>query len=237
MSTSMEIPPRGSRSVRPKLDGADPLMTVVTREVAFRSRQDVMRQGEVPRVAHLLLDGYGCRYRLLGDGRRQITAILVPGDLCDLEAVMRGRADYGVATFTHCVLGEISAEHVNDVDEIDPVLRRILWRQLLRDEAIAQEWMVVLGRRTARERLAHLLCELRERMRAVGLGQDDSYGFDLTQSDLADMLGLSVVHVNRTLQDLRHKGLVEFRSKLLRIIDPAALANMAGFDPAYLDAS
>ena len=193
-----------------------------------------MRQGDVPRAGHLMLKGYACRYRLLTDGRRQITAILVVGDLCDMDAVMRGRADCGVATLTPCVLGEIPADQVNDVDETDPVLRRVLWRQLLRNEAIAREWMVVLGRRTAKERLAHLLCELRERLRAVGRGQDDSYDLDLTQSDFADALGLSVVHLNRTLQDLRHSGLIEFRNKLLRIVDPMALADMAGFDPGYL---
>ena len=234
MSTSMEAPSGGGRSARPKLDGADSLRSLVTREVAFTSRQDVIRQGDTPRAVHLVLDGYGCRHRLLGDGRRQITAILVPGDLCDLEAVMRGRADHGVATLTPCVIGEISAEHVDDMDGLDPVLRRILWRQLLRDEAIAREWMVVLGRRTAKERLAHLLCELRHRMQAVGLGRDDSFGLDVTQADLADVLGLSVVHVNRTLQDLRQSGVIEFGRKLLRIVDPAALADMAGFDPRYL---
>ena len=234
MSTSMETLPGVGWSVRPKLDGADPLMNVVTREVALKARQEVMRQGEVPRAAHLMLKGYACRYRLLSDGRRQITAVLVVGDLCDLDAVMRGRADYGVATLTPCVLGEIPADSVNDVDETDPVLRRVLLHQLLRDKAIDNEWMVVLGIRTAKERLAHLLCELRERLRTIGHGQDDSYDLDLTQSDFADALGLSVVHVNRTLQDLRYSGLVEFKNKLLRIIDPMGLANIAGFDPAYL---
>ena len=235
MFTLMENSSGNIRSVFLKLDGADPLMNAVTREVAFRAHGNVVRQGDVPRAAHLILEGYACKFRLLRDGRRQITAILIPGDLCDLEALMRGRADCGVATLTPCVLGEIQANHVANVDGVDPVLRRILWRRLLRDEAVAREWTVVLGRRTARERLAHLLCEYRERMRMVGLGRDnDNYDLTLTQIDFADALGLSVVHVNRTVQDLRRRGLIEFGKKLLRIVDPEALARMAEFNPAYL---
>ncbi len=235
MSRMVDAAPEPNRAPRPKLDGADPVRRVVAREAVVERGQVVVRQGDMPRAAHLLLEGQTCRYRLLPDGRRQITAILIPGDVCDLEAVMRGRADYSVEALAPSVLGEIPAPHVDDPDGADPKVRRALWRQLLRDEAIAREWMVGMGRRSARERMAHFVCEMQERMRKVGLGDGDRFGLDLTQAALADVLGLSTVHVNRVLQEFRRDGLVEFSGRVMHVIDHAALAKLAVFEPAYLE--
>ena len=235
MSNSMDVAPEPGRAYRPKLDGADPLGRIVAREAVVRRGQVVVRQGDVPRAAHLLLEGQTCRYRLLPDGRRQITAILVPGDVCDLEALMRGRADYTGEALAPSVLGEIPTGSVDVPDGADPQVRRALWRQLLRDEAIAREWMVGMGRRSAKERLAHFVCEMRERWRKVGLGEGDRFALDLTQAEFADVLGLSTVHVNRTLQELRRDALIEFGKGVLHIVDYAALAEVAAFEPAYLE--
>ena len=200
----------------------------------MKPRSDVLRQGEVPAVAHVLLDGHTYRYRMLSDGRRQITAVLVPGDICDLEAVMRGRADYSVGALTKCVLGEIPAERITDLTTLSSEMIRALCRRLLRDDAISREWLVSMGRRSTLERVAHLLCELRVRLENVGLARPEGYDLDFTQVELADILGISTVHINRTLQQLRGTGLIQFSGGTVTILDLPTLETVAGFDPAYL---
>lgn len=219
---------------RSKLAGADALLKAVVREKPVKAGSDVLRHADVPKAAHVLLDGHAYRYTVLNDGRRQITAILVRGDVCDLGAVMRGRAEYSVGALTNCVLGEIPAEEIADPAALDREMTGALWRRLLRDEAISREWLVGMGRRTASERAAHLLCELRVRMDDAGLASDTTFEMEFTQSDLADVLGLSTVHVNRTLQELRRAGLIQTSNGRMTILDYAALAKMAGFDPTYL---
>ena len=222
------------RSLRPKLDDTETLLKAVVRERVVNPRSNVLCQGDVPRLAHILLDGHTCRYRLLSDGRRQITAILMPGDICDLEAVMRGRADYSVGALTRCVLGEIPTERVAISAGSDPEMTQALWRRLLRDQAIAREWLVGMGQRTALERVAYLLCELRFRLEGVGMASGAEFEMPLTQVELADALGLSPVHINRTLRELRTTGLIRLATGTLTILDISVLELVAGFDPAYL---
>lgn len=225
---------RSRRAPQPKLDGAEMLLKAVVREKSVHPQYDVLRQGDVPKMAHLLLDGHTYRYRMLPDGCRQITAVLVPGDVCDLEAVMRGRADYSVAALTDCVLGEIPTEQVADPTTLDAETARALWRLLLRDEAISREWLVSMGRRTALERCAHFLCELRVRLDHVDLASNAVFDMAFTQSELGDVLGLSAVHINRTLQELRRTGLIKLSGGTLTILDQHALEMAGGFDPTYL---
>lgn len=219
---------------RLKLDGAEALLKAVVHEKTVAPRSHVLRQGDVPTVAHVLLDGHTYRYRVLNDGRRQITAVLVPGDVCDLEAVMRGRADYSVGALTECVLGEIPAEQVAEPTTLGSEMTQALWRRLLRDEAISREWLVSMGCRTALERVAHFLCELRVRMEAAGLSSGTAFDMRFTQLDLADVLGMSAVHINRTLQQLRKTGLIELSRGTLTILDSYVLETVAGFDSVYL---
>ena len=222
------------RRLRSKLDGTEALLKAVVRERVMKPRSDVLRQGDVPKIAHVLLEGHTCRYRMLSDGRRQITAILVPGDVCDLEAVMRGRADYGVGTLTTCMLGEIPADRVSNPVGLDPEMTQALWRRLLRDEAISREWLVGMGRRTALERVAHLLCELWIRFEAAGVASGAEFAFPLSQVDLADALGLSAVHINRSIKELRGTGLIRLADGILTILDISALESAAKYDPTYL---
>lgn len=217
-----------------KLDGAEALLKAVVNTKAVEPRSNVLRQGDVPTVAHVLLEGHTYRYRLLKDGRRQITALLVPGDICDLEAVMRGRAEYSVTAMANCVLGEIPASAITDPTTADPELVWALWRRLLRDEAISREWLVNIGCRTALERVAHLICEYRLRLQAVGLTKGDAFKMQLTQAELADLLGLSTVHINRVLKQLRKTSLVDFSKSIMSVSNVPALEKLAGFDPAYL---
>lgn len=215
----------------------DPLLKIVVDEKVVKLRSEVLRQGAKPQFLHLLLDGHAYRYKILADGRRQIIAIMVPGDLCDLEAVMRGRAGYGIGLFTTCTVGKIPVDKVVAPVELDPEMVRALWGQSLRDDAIAREWMVSLGKRTAVERLAHLFCEMSMRLRLIGQYKDDRVNFHITQNDLADIVGLSKVHVNRTLQELRRTDLIELWGGKLKVIDGLGLRAVARFDPAYLESA
>ena len=217
-----------------KLDGAKPLLKAVVNSKAVGPGYQILLQGSVPTAAHVLLDGQAYRHRLLEDGRRQITAVLLPGDVCDLEAAMQGRADYSVSALTNCILGELPLNAVADPTTVDPELARALWRCLLRDQAIAREWLVNLGCRTAFERAAHLICEMRFRLQAAGLTEDNAFELRMTQGEMADLLGLSNVHVNRTLKELRETGLVEFSKSTVSILDVSALERLASFDPIYL---
>ena len=202
------------------------------RERAIPKQHDLLLPGSEPEVVHLLLAGHACRYRMLRDGRRQITAILVPGDLCDLGAILAVRAGYAVGTLTRCVVGEISLARSSVRD--NPDVAADLNQRLRRDEAIAREWIVSLGRRSAVERLAHLFCEITARLRAVGRLNGADCELPLTQTDLADAMGLSTVHVNRTLQELKARRVVEMRNRRLVIHDRDTLENLAMFDAGYL---
>ena len=221
-----------AEDTRAKLNAA--LLGAVVREKKAPPQKDLLRQGETPKVAHLLMAGHTCRYRMLGDGTRQITAILVPGDICDLEAALGGRANYGVAALTHCTVGEIPLQVIANPAANDSGFAEAVWRHLLRDEAIAREWLVGLGRRPALQRTAHLFCELRLRLQNVGLATDDAFDLRITQAELADVLGLSYVHVNRVLQDLRRSGLIRMSGGVLALLDVAKLERLADFDGAYL---
>ncbi len=223
-----------SRVALMRLGGVKPLLMTIVNTEAVRPGFHVLLQGDVPTAVHVLLDGQAYRYRRLEDGRRQIIAILVPGDICDLEAVMRGRADYGVATMTSCVFGELPVNTVADLTTIDPELAKALWRGLLRDQAVACEWLVNIGCRTALERVAHLICEFRLRLQAVGLTKGDAFRLQMTQAEIADLLGLSMVHVNRTLKRLRASGLVDYSKSIVSVLDVLALERVASFNPTYL---
>ena len=220
--------------LRPRLDRAEALLNAVVRERVARSRSDVLREGEVPTAAHVLLDDHPYRCRLLKDGRRQITALLVPGDVCDLDAVMRGQADDSVGALTNCVLGEIPTERVADPEKVGPEMTRALWRRLLRDGAISREWLVDIGRRDALGRVAHLLCVLRIRTEGIGLTKGAEFESRFTPWVLADVLGLSGVHTDRVLQQLRRTALIHLSGGTLPVRDVPVLEMVAGFDPAHL---
>ena len=234
MAPSAETARKPSRLNHPTLKEDDALTRAVKHERVLPPRSDVLRQGDIPKVAHVLLKGHTYRYRTLRDGRRQITAVLVPGDVCDLEAVMRGRADYGVGTLTACRLGEIPVDRLVDQDTVAPEMTQAVLRRLLRDEGIMRELTVSLGQRSALERLAHLFCELWMRMQGIGLARGDGFDLWITHPELADILGLSVIHTSRSLKQLRESGVAHFKEGTLTILDHAGLEKLAGFDPVYL---
>lgn len=200
----------------------------------FGPREDVIREGDSPRHVNLILEGHACRYKTLEDGRRQIVAFFVPGDLCDLHVFVLKRMDHSIGTLSPVRLAEIARDTVLDLTERHPRVTRALWWGALVDAAVSREWTVNVGQRTATERMAHLLCELFVRLRSVGLTNGDACELPIAQTDLADALGLSAVHTNRVLQELRGEGLIGLRGGTLTVPDLDALQAIALFDADYL---
>jgi len=195
---------------------------------------DIMFDGDSLESVILMLDGFACRYKHLDDGRRQITGYLVPGDLCDPYVFMLRKIDYSVATLCPALIAKVPRSKLVKILDEYPRIARALWWSALVDEGILREWVVSIGRRTALERTAHLICELYHRLQAVGLARNNRCEFPITQQDLADSLGLSAVHVNRTLQELRSKKLIVQRNHSLVMLDPEKLRDLALFKQSYL---
>jgi CRP-like cAMP-binding protein len=198
------------------------------------AHRPVMRAWEPVHESTLLLDGWTARAKDLEGGERQITEINLPGDFVDLHSFTLKMLDHDVIALTNCELVTVPHERLQEITVKFPHLTRLLWFSTNLDASIHREWMLSAGRRTALGRVAHLFCELLVRLQLTGLASDDSYDFPLTQVQLADCLGLTSVHVNRTLQDLRKRGIIELRDKRLRILDLPALKQAGEFDPCYL---
>jgi CRP-like cAMP-binding protein len=199
-----------------------------------RARTDIVADGSWPDELGLITEGFACRYKLLSDGRRQIMAFLIPGDICDLRALLTGKMDHAVAALDNCRIATISRQKIFDAMEKYPRIELALWRDTMLDAALYRQWLINLGRRAAHQRIAHLLCEIWMRLEAIGRAQDAAYELPITQSDLADAMGLSLVHVNKNLRRLREDGLITFRANEVRVHDWERLRSVSEFDPAYL---
>ena len=198
------------------------------------SRERIIDEGEEPHFVNIVLSGWACRYKLLPDGRRQIIALLLPGDMCDPYVFLLRTMDHALGALSPVTLAKVPAQAIRDLTADGPELAEALWWQMLEAAEIQREWIVSLGRRTAIERLAHLFCEISTRLGALGLVNGADCDMPLTQIDLADAMGISTVHVNRSLQELRASGLIELRGRRLTILDRQELVNLAMFNPAYL---
>ena len=197
-------------------------------------RTTLIREGEEPRGVYLVLDGIACRCKILPSGSRQILAYLLPGDICHLDMKILREMDYSIATISGCIIVDIPREVIDDLAQHNPRIMHALQWSALADESTLREWLVSMGRRNAVDQMAHLFCELLTRLRAIGRTLGDSYELPLTQEELGDALGLSVVHVNRILQALREERLVSFKGRRLTILDFERLKERAGFNPNYL---
>jgi CRP-like cAMP-binding protein len=210
------------------------LRGVFTQVRTYPSDRTVIEPGVDVTVSTLLLDGLMCRYRDLRNGQRQITGLHVPGDFLDLHSLTLKHLDHGILALTPCRAAIAPHERLIAITEDFPHLTRLFWFLTNLDAAIHREWAVSLGRRPAIARVAHLLCELKLRLGVVGLADAGGYPLALTQSELGECLGLTTVHVNRMLRELRERGLAEFRNGRVAIRDFDGLARVAEFDPAYL---
>lgn len=202
--------------------------------ITVEAKRTLIREGERPNDIYLFLEGWGYRYKLLPDGGRHILAYLIPGDLCDIHIFILKRMDHTLGALGPATVAVISKEKILEVMDKHPRIERALWWATLVDEAVLREWLVNIGTRDAYTRLAHLFCELWLRMREVALADDGSFSLPLTQEELGDTMGLTAVHVNRTLQKMRAEGLITLEKRKLTIHDPRALAAKAQFLPNYL---
>jgi CRP-like cAMP-binding protein len=194
----------------------------------------IIRKGQLLSESTLLLEGLMCRFKDLGAGERQITELHISGDFVDLHSFTLKKLDHSIMALTPCKIAKVPHERLARITEDFPHLTRVYWFTTNLDAAIHREWELSLGRRSAIARIASLFCELQARLALVGLADGNDYSLPLTQTDLAECLGLTQIHVNRTLKELRERQLVTFRSGKVRIPDLDRLADIAEFDPAYL---
>ena len=199
----------------------------------FAAREDIAREGDKQDRLSVILSGWACRYKQLEDGRRQILAFLLPGDMCDLDATLLAEMDHSMGALSTVSTAELTQEVVAALRERPRVEKALVWETLV-NAATQREWTVSIGQRNALERLSHLFCELFLRLRAVGLTDGDSCAFPITQVELGYATGLSNVHVNRTLQELRAAGLVVLKDRVLTLPRLPALMRAGLFNPNYL---
>lgn len=194
----------------------------------------IAREGDRPSRCCLVVDGFLFRAKTTDDGKRQILSFHVPGDIPDLQSLHLHVSDHDLVALNEATVGFIPHEALHALTRERPRITAALWRETLVDAAMFRDWIVNVGRRPAPKRMAHLLAELARRLEAVGLMKDDQAFLPLTQVHLADALGLTSVHVNRVLQELRKGGVVDLKDRVLRFSDAERLEQMGGFDPLYL---
>lgn len=204
------------------------------RVVNVGAKTEIIGEGVKPQFVKVLLRGWCCRQKALPNGKRQIVAILLPGDLCDYNIFILQRMDHSIVALTDVSYAQLTQEMMGELSGSSGRLAEALWWESLTRESIQREWALNLGQRTAFERVAHLMCELFVRQRALGIGNDDRVPFPMTQSDLSDATGMSNVHVNRTLQELRSRQLITLRNGELIVHNLGQLMGLAMFDPGYL---
>jgi len=195
---------------------------------------DLLVTGAVPKVAVVVLDGFLCRYTLRSSGARQVQGFYIPTDAPFLETLHLDYLDSSLATIAQSVVGLVSHMEIARLVERRPGLSALVWRESLIQAAAAREWLSRNSILSGPEAMAHLFCELFVRSRAAGHASESSCAMPATQEVLGQALGLTAVHVNRTLQLLRQDGLVDLRRGRLHIHDLAGLTRLAGFDPHYL---
>jgi CRP-like cAMP-binding protein len=207
---------------------------LVAQVVEVAADRTVIRHGEELNTSTLLLEGWMARAKDLRSGQRQLLELHVAGDFTDLHGFTLKRLEHDIISLTRCRMALVPHERLRAMTERFPHLTRLYWFATNIDAAVQREWTLSLGRRSALARMAHLFCELNVRLGIVGLAEADSYDFPLTQAELSECLGLTSVHVNRTLQELRRMKLVDLENRRVTIRDLGALKSVAEFDDAYL---
>jgi CRP-like cAMP-binding protein len=196
--------------------------------------QDIICEGDRPTESTLVLEGYTLRQQVLTEGDRQITAIHIPGDFVDLHSFLIKTMDHSITTLTPCRIAGVSHARLREISEQHPHLTRLLWLLTLIDAAIHRRWLTAMGRQSALAHTAHLLCEMYVRQKEILLTTDATFRMPLTQAKLADTLGLSAVHTNRVLRELREGGFVEWQGDRVTVKDWVGLKELAEFDSTYL---
>lgn len=198
----------------------------------YIAKQDMIREGDQPGPVFVILKGWACRYKILPSGTRQIMAFLLPGDACDLHIGMLTEMDHNLQALTACEVALIAGDRMEMLLEDHPAVARAMYKSQLIDEGILRAWIVSMGRRNSVERVAHLMCELY--LRSFAINGTDEVPFPISQIVLADALGMTPVHVNRILKELRMAGAMTLKRGNLLITDAVKLVRIAGFDENYL---
>jgi CRP-like cAMP-binding protein len=201
----------------------------------FEADEEIVREATRPTESCLVLEGFAARAHFFATGKRQLAAIHVAGDFVDLHSLLLKFMDHAVIALSRCRVAFVPHANLRAITESHPHLGRMLWLSTTIDGAIQRSWATSLGRRSVQQHLAHLICEVYTRLEWVEAARDLRFDFPVSQAELGDMLGLSIVHVNRTVRDLRATGLVNWRGHGIEIPDFDRLADFAEFDPAYLN--
>ncbi len=197
-------------------------------------RQEVVSDGDRPSHSCLLVEGIMHRYKILPEGTRQVLAYHIPGEIPDLLSVFLRTMDHSLGTVSACQVAFIPHSALIALMRERPDVAAAFWRETLIDAAVFREWIVNVGSRPARHRIAHLFCELFDRLRIVGMADESGFVLPLTQSEIGEATGLSAVHVNRSMQELRADGLIGTDGRFLRMLDWARLTRVAGYERRYL---
>jgi CRP-like cAMP-binding protein len=200
----------------------------------LRADQDIVREGDQPNQCCVVIEGFQCRYKMLRDGERQIMSLHVPGDIPDLQSLFLATMDHSLGTMTPGRVAFITHDALRELIRSQPGVAERLWRETLIDAAIFREWITNVGSRDAYTRIAHLICEMFVRLRSVGLAEGRTFDFPITQTEIADATGLSTVHVNRSIQQIRADGLLSIDRGVCTIHDLDGLKEAGMFDPNYL---
>ncbi len=233
--TVLDAMVRKLRQWRP-LDAGDQaaLRALPHRLIKFRPHEYIVREGDTLQGTCLMLSGFSFRHKVAGNGGRQIFSIHMEGDLAGLQNALLGTADHNLQAMDHVEVAMIPVEAIQDIAFNRPAVGRAMWHETLVEGSIFREWTLNIGRRDARTRAAHMLCEFAVRLEAAGLGERCNYELPMTQEQLADALGLTSVHTNRTLMGLGKEGLIARNQRAVQIVDWQRLTKVGDFDPAYL---
>lgn len=215
-------------------DDRDAILNLPHKVKKLGAHQYIVRDGEKPTHSCLLLSGFAFRHKVSGDGGRQIMSIHMKGDVVDLQNSLLRRSDHNVQALTNIEVAFMPVEAVQSLAFDRPTVGRAMWYETLVDASIFREWTLNVGRRDATTRTAHLLCEFALRLKTAGLGEQCAYELPMTQDQLADALGLTNVHVNRTLKALEAQGLIERSKRSVTIGEWERLAAIGDFDSNYL---
>lgn len=197
-------------------------------------QRDLVSPGQEMSYACLMVSGLAARFDQLANGQRQFTALHIPGDMCDLHSVAAPVAGWGIQALTRTIYLKVSHDALRALITEQPAISLAFWRDTIVNSSILSKWISALGRRSAEARLAHFLCEVAIRLEQSGEGERRSFKLRATQIHIADFLGISTVHVSRSLQSLRARGLIAAQDYIYELPDFNALAQFAEFDPAYL---
>jgi CRP-like cAMP-binding protein len=210
------------------------IVSLPFRVISLRPQEYIVREGDRPQTSCLMLSGFSVRQKVAGNGGRQVFAIHMRGDVADLQNSLLGRADHNLQAITHVEAALIPVQAIQELAFARPEVGRAMWHETLVEGSIFREWTLNVGRRDARSRMAHLLCEFALRFEAAGLSQQQDFELPMSQEQLADSLGLTAVHTNRMLMVLADEGLIARDNRAVRILDWSGLKDVGDFHPAYL---